>query len=101
MSAIVGGTNRVDLPNEDGMVQVKRLCAEVDKDSNAAGVSETPRPASSTWSRTKVVATWKHGSYYGMRTSCDYCGRRKRKCDGEGTQTCRLVFQIAIRINLL
>lgn len=26
-----------------------------------------------------------------MRTSCDYCGVRKRKCDGEGKRVCRFV----------
>ena len=52
---------------------------------------------------TTTSATWSaRGQLDGrseMRKSCDYCGLRKRKCDGKGTSTGRLVCNTAVTSN--
>lgn len=49
---------------------------------------------SSTWPAGGHIGPGARRSDFLMRKSCDFCGIRKRRCDGHGKRTCRWIWKI-------
>lgn len=82
MSAMntASGVQHIPSSNDGRMVHAKALYATDDPASSRRGF-----PHVRVWGKLREL----HNNYV-MRTSCDCCGKRRHKCDGNSTHTCRL-----------